>query len=238
MSESRPPHTTGLPSVQPLSAAASSLPSVERRRHTAWDSPVIVPIRSLGMYHRDRIAEHLLALSAHDRYLRFGHVVDDQRIHCYVQGLDFARDEVFGIFNRTLRLVAMAHLAYVRAASTGPWSVEFGVSVAEPARGRGFGSRLFERAVIHARNDGITQMHIHALSENRAMLKIARDAGARVRCDGCESGAYLQLPAPTIDSQLSEIVLEHFAQMDYGLKFHSWPFWQWLQQQQRPKALP
>ena len=30
----------------------------------------------------------------------------------YVQQIDFDRDEVFGIFNRRLRLLAMAHLAY------------------------------------------------------------------------------------------------------------------------------
>ncbi|HSH90420.1 MAG TPA: GNAT family N-acetyltransferase, partial [Ramlibacter sp.] len=34
---------------------------------------VVVPIRSLGPSHRDRIAAHLLALDEHDRYLRFGY---------------------------------------------------------------------------------------------------------------------------------------------------------------------
>ena len=190
---------------------------------------MVVPIRSLGPHHRGRIAEHLLALKPHDRYLRFGHAANDPRIQRYVDGLDFANDDIFGIYNRKLQLIAVAHLAYVRAARAGPQSVEFGVSVAQSARGRGFGTRLFERAVIHARNDGISQMHIHALSENRAMLNIVRAAGAVVRRDGSESGAYLQLPAPTVDSRLSEIVLEHFAQVDYNLKSQVQPFWQWFE---------
>src|SRR6266702_3333280 len=50
---------------------------------------------------------------------------------------------------------------------------EFGVSVLKKARGRGYGSRLFDRAVMHARNEGVELLFIHALSENTAMLKIA-----------------------------------------------------------------
>ena len=40
---------------------------------------------------------------------------------------------------------------------------------------------MFERAVIHARNEGVDLLFIHALSENTAMLKIARRAGMQRR---------------------------------------------------------
>ena len=72
-----------------------------------------MPIRSLGPGHRERIATHLLALDAHDRYLRFGYAANDEQIQRYVDGLDFERDEIFGIYNRKLELIAMAHLAFV-----------------------------------------------------------------------------------------------------------------------------
>ena len=39
--------------------------------------PVVVPIRSLGPSHRDRIEKHLLDLDEHDRYLRFGYAAND-----------------------------------------------------------------------------------------------------------------------------------------------------------------
>ena len=64
----------------------------------------------------------------------------------------------------------------------------------QKARGRGYGSRLFERAVIHARNEGVDMLFIHALSENTAMLKIARNAGAMLERAGSETEAYLRLP--------------------------------------------
>ena len=74
-------------------------------------SDLIVPIRSLGENHRSRIEEHLLTLSPQDRYFRFGFSAKDEQIRAYVASLDFDRDEVCGIYNRHLRLIAMAHLA-------------------------------------------------------------------------------------------------------------------------------
>ena len=125
-----------------------------------------VPIRSLAPRHRERIATHLLALDEHARYLRFGYPATDAQIAKYVDTLDFERDEIFGIFNRRLRLLALAHLAHPMASAPSdqrPMS-EFGVSVLSSARRRGFGRRLFEHAILHARNRGIGALFIHALS--------------------------------------------------------------------------
>lgn len=180
-------------------------------------SPLIAPIRSLGSNHRGRIATHLNALGARDRFLRFGFSANDEQISRYVDGLDFERDEIFGIYNRRLELIAMAHLAF-SPKPTLPLGAEFGVSVLAHHRGRRFGERLFERAIMHARNEGVSELHIHALSENAAMLKIARNAGANVTRDGSESEARLQLPPATLDSHVREVIEEQWAQADYRLK--------------------
>jgi RimJ/RimL family protein N-acetyltransferase len=176
-----------------------------------------VPIRSLGPRHRGRIAAHLLALDAADRYLRFGYAASDEQIERYVDGLDFERDDIYGIFNRKLELIAMAHVAVSRGAAHSTHA-EFGVSVVKAARGRGFGAHLFDRAVTHARNEGRDTLFIHALSENTAMLKIARNAGATVERSGSESDAYLKLPAATLATRLTEIVEDQLAEVDYGIK--------------------
>ena len=186
-----------------------------------------VPIRALSPRHKPRILEHLLALSDSDRYLRFGYPATDEHIRRYVDGLDFGRDEIFGIFNRRLKLVAMAHLAF----SIDPkWSTcaEFGVSVAASQRGRGMGAKLFDRAVTFARNNGVHMFFIHALSENAAMLKIARNAGARVERDGSESEAYLTLPEATLDSQVSGLLQDQMAELDYQFKLQAQQFRGWL----------
>lgn len=179
---------------------------------------VYLPIKSLGPQHRERIRAHLLALDERDRYLRFGYPAGDAQIGRYVDGLNLGRDDVFGIFNRKLELLAMAHLAYAPGSECGQCA-EFGVSVAAQARGRGYGSRLFERATMHARNEGVDLIFIHALSENTAMLNIARKAGARLVRDGSETEAFLQLPPANFDSVVTEMVQEHMALTDYHWKY-------------------
>lgn len=190
-------------------------------------TPLLVPIRSLGPSHRERIARHLLALDERDRFLRFGYAANDAQIRRYSESLDFDRDEIFGIYNRRLELLAMAHLAF----SVDPkWRscAEFGVSVAKPARGRGYGQRLFDRAAMHARNEGVDMLFIHALSENTAMLRIARKAGATIERDGSESQAHLRLPPADFDSRVTELVEEQVARTDYTLKVQAKQFWDFL----------
>lgn len=121
----------------------------------------------------------------------------------------------------------MAHLAYVDLANHSNCA-EFGVSVLKSARGKGLGGRLFERAALHARNNGVDMMFIHALSENTPMLKIARSAGAKVQRDGTESEAYLQLPPGDFDSRMAEMVETHVAAMDYQIKKQAKQFWEIL----------
>jgi RimJ/RimL family protein N-acetyltransferase len=190
-------------------------------------SSFIVPIRSLGPAHRQRIAEHLLALDPQDRYLRFGYMASDEQVRRYVDGLKFDRDEIFGIFNRRLVLIAMAHLAFSDTPDTAACA-EFGVSVSKSARGRGYGARLFERAVVHARNEGVGLLFIHALSENAPMLKIARNAGATLERDGSETQAHLRLPPATLDTRMTELVDEQIAQTDYNLKEQARNFFNFL----------
>lgn len=184
----------------------------------AADAVQWVPVRTLSERHRTRIADHLLALCERDRYLRFGFVATDEQIRQYVERIDFARDEVFGVFDRRLTLAAMAHLAFLEPGKDRPPSAEFGVSVSERLRGRGIGARLFDHAVVHARNRAVDTLLIHALSENIPMLKIARHAGARIERSGGESDAWLRLPPVDLASRLEALVEGGAAEIDYSLK--------------------
>ncbi len=183
-----------------------------------------VPVRELHLQDRQDVLTHLRALDGADRYLRFGYAAQDAQIEHYVANLDFGRDRVFGIYNRKLCLIAMAHLAYIHEPQEASCA-EFGVSVLPAWRGRGFGTELFARAVLHARNDRISLMFIHALSENTAMLHIAQRAGATVERLGSESEAYLSLPSPTLQSHWHEAVDVQMAATDYQLKSQARHFW-------------
>jgi RimJ/RimL family protein N-acetyltransferase len=181
-----------------------------------------VPIRSLSARHRPRILAHLLALDGSDRYLRFGYAAADDQVERYVEHIDFERDEAFGVFNRRLELVALAHLAYEpdhEGPPPGrPRAAEFGVSVAVRGRGRGYGTRLFDHAVLRARNRGVETLVIHALTENAAMLKIVRNAGARIENLGSDAEAWLRLPPESAHSHVEALVEQRVGELDYQFK--------------------
>ena len=189
----------------------------------------LLPVRTLRARHRPAILSHLLALPEPDRYLRFGYLASDAQVRTYVEHLDFKRDEVFGIFNRRLELVAMAHLAYGTDPETGAACssgdhqhgvAEFGVSVNASLRGRGVGARLFEHAVLHARNRGVDTLVVHTLSENAPMIKLARRAGAVTERSGGDVDASLKAPRDTLGSHLGAMVEDHMAEIDYQIKLH------------------
>lgn len=185
------------------------------------------PIREVPERHRGRILSHLLALDERDRYLRFGYMANDAQITRYVDSLDFSRDELYGVYDTNLQLVALAHLAY----SEDPQHrecAEFGGSVNKSERGRGLGQQLFDRAILHCRNRGVYLLFIHALSENKVMLKIARNAGATVERSGSESEAHLVLPEPTVATRIEEMLDDSVARTDYRIKQQVRQFWAFL----------
>lgn len=191
----------------------------------------LVPISALTQEHLPKLLKHLLALSARDRYLRFGYTATDEHVQRYVTGLNFERDEIYGIFNRDLDIIAMAHLAVMKKTDVES-SAEFGVSVLAHARGKGYGARLFERAVIHARNEKVYQMYIHALSENAPMIRIARKGGATIERDGSETEAFLRLPKRDLDSRVTELVADQYAKTNYIIKEDAKRFWSFLEKVQ------
>jgi predicted acetyltransferase len=196
---------------------------------------VLVPICHLRPYNLPDIQKHLLSLNAQDRYLRFGYAANDGHIKNYVRSLNFERDEIYGIFNRDLQILAMAHLAIniqANVSATKQMAAEFGVSVHASARGRGYGYHLFQRALMHARNANAATILIHALSENAPMLKIARKAGATLERDGAETQALLKVPKGSLRTRIAEVFTDQYAQTNYSIKEDVKNFWYFLTQVQ------
>jgi GNAT superfamily N-acetyltransferase len=185
-----------------------------------------IRVKELSERNRRRLLMHFLALGEDDRLLRFGSVLPDELVIRYVQKLDFSRDTIFGVFNDNLELLGVGHLAFapreavptIRGATLKARIAEFGVSVAASARGKGIGSRLFERAAIHCRNEDVDTLYMHCLSSNKTMIHIARKAGMEIHRDYGESDAYLKLTPANPGSMLQEAFEEQFASLDYTFK--------------------
>ena len=174
-------------------------------------------VRELSSADRERLLAHFLALDEDDRLLRFGQVVPDHVIENYVRNINFSNDKVFGVFGNALELVGVGHLAYLPAEGD-KRTAEFGVSVLESARGRGVGTKLFERAAIRSRNTHVTTLYIHCLSRNTTMMHIAKKAGMKIEYAYGEADAYLTLAPADQNSIISEMLQEQAAVFDYVLK--------------------
>ena len=154
---------------------------------------------------RGALEAHFLSLGAEDRRLRFGGPIADDGLRAYVAHIDFERDGVFAVQDDDLRLVAVVHVAFSDA------SAELGLSVLPGERGEGLGNALLTRAVMHLRNRGSPEVLVHCLSENAAMMHLARKNGMRIISAGSESDARLASDPPTPHSQFAEWLQDNHA---------------------------
>jgi RimJ/RimL family protein N-acetyltransferase len=177
-----------------------------------------VPVRELHAGHREEILQHLLQLNEEDRRLRFGTQTPDEVIQRYVAHLEFNKDTIFGIFGSNLKLIGMAHLAYLPEIKGQARAAEFGVSVLPEGRSQGLGTALLQRSAVHARNTRIETLFVHCLSSNKAMMHLAQKAGMSIEYAHGDADAYLKLPPANSSTIVEEAADEQWADMDYALK--------------------
>ena len=177
-----------------------------------------VPVRELHAGHREEILQHLLQLGEDDRRLRFGTQTPDEVIHHYVERLDFNRDAIFGVFDLNLKLIGIAHLAYLPEVKGKAHAAEFGVSVLPEGRSQGIGTALLQRSAVHSRNTNIQTLFVHCLANNKAMMHLAQKAGMSVEYAYGDADAYLKLLPANPGTIVEEAAKEQWADMDYALK--------------------
>jgi GNAT superfamily N-acetyltransferase len=196
-----------------------------------------VLVKQLEERDRRRMLKHFMALDDSDRLLRFGTVLPDEQVGAYVNKIDFARDTVYGVYNKVFKLVAVGHLAFApkeqltaaSAVTEKDKVAEFGVSVSASARGLGIGSKLFERAAIHCRNSDVDTLYMHCLSSNQTMMHIAKKAGMEIERAYGEADAHLRLLPPSPGTVLQEAIEEQFATIDYTLKANARAAVKWFE---------
>jgi GNAT superfamily N-acetyltransferase len=169
-------------------------------------------VRELSRLDRASLAPHFLALQGEDRRLRFGAPLHDASVRAYVARINFERDAVFGVHDDALNVVGAAHLARAQG------HAELGVSVLAPYRNGGIGAALLGRAHMRARNWGLRALFMHCLTENGAMMHLARKRQMRIVLEAGEADAWLELPPADAGSHFGEVFAERVALFDYALK--------------------
>ncbi|HTP61191.1 MAG TPA: GNAT family N-acetyltransferase [Burkholderiales bacterium] len=176
-------------------------------------APGVAVVR-LNARYRDDIARHLMQLPREDRRLRFGHPIADNAVRAYVEGIDFARDSVFGIHGPAMDPIGVAHLALDPAEKI----AELGVSVDPSSRSKGYGFALLQRSVLHAANLGYRVLFMYCLAENGTMMRLAQKAGLTVVIERGEADARLKLDRLKHGGALREAMADQFALVDNMLK--------------------
>jgi hypothetical protein len=72
--------------------------------------------------------------------------------------------------------------------------------------------------VLRARNRGVDTIVIHALSENAAMLRIVRNAGATIERTGVDAEAHLRLPPEDFATRREGALEQQLGELDYQFK--------------------
>ena len=175
--------------------------------------------RELQANERAQLLTHLLALDAEDRHLRFAHMLSDDGIRHYVEGIDLARDAVFVVTGIDLAIIGAAHLAREDG------HAQLGISVLPQSRGQGIGGALLVRCAARARNWGARVMFMNCLVENAAMMHLAREQGLKIAVSGADAEAFVRLPPADLTSLAADAVAEHLGLFDHAQK----SYWMALQ---------
>lgn len=168
-------------------SALTSVPGVppypielqERLRHRGRDL-LLRPIRAedLPLYR-----EFLAQITSQDLYMRFLagiHELPEPEIMHFTH-VDYDREMAFVVLGRTD--TGTEEILGVARTCADPDNVtaEFAVLVRSDMKGRGIGSLLMGKLIRYSRARGIRRLWGNVLSENTAMLHLAKSFGFRVR---------------------------------------------------------
>jgi ribosomal protein S18 acetylase RimI-like enzyme len=168
--------------------------------------------RELHANERPQLLTHLLALDAEDRHLRFAHMLSDEGIRHYVEGIDLSRDAVLVVTDTNLAIIGAAHLAREDG------HAQLGISVLPQSRRQGIGGALLVRCAARARNWGVRVMFMNCLVENTAMMHLARKQGLKIAVSGADAEAFVRLPGADLTSLAADAVAEHLGLFDHAQK--------------------
>lgn len=136
------------------------------------------------------IQDHFAELSTQDRYLRFGYTADHRSMNEYIYK-SYKKENSFwyGIFSTTGLLIATCHVIL----DTKTNIAEFGFTVLDDYRGKGYAKELFRASLEMCKEKKISKVVLFCLAQNTAMKSIAKSFGLTFAQDTGEIEAHIDL---------------------------------------------
>jgi len=149
-----------------------------------------VELRRLQANARPAIRAHLDAMTAEDRFTRFGFDVTAKGLDHYADSINFNRDVVIGAHYRDL-LIGVVHVAVFQRDN---YPVgELGISVDGFCQGKGIGRQLFDQALQHTQRRKLTTLHVQYLRRNSRMASLCRGLTTYFEQDSEETACTIKL---------------------------------------------
>jgi GNAT superfamily N-acetyltransferase len=127
--------------------------------------------------HRDEIVAFYLRLDEESRHQRFFGPISEHALRRHVQGLDYERATVMGLWDGA-ELVGVAEAPMTEDAH-GELAAELAIALTERARGLGAGGTLYSYALSAAHERGAHYIEVITSHDNQSMQRIALKAGLR-----------------------------------------------------------
>jgi RimJ/RimL family protein N-acetyltransferase len=168
--------------------------------------------RKLTQLDQDKLAAHLTSLEGEDRRLRFGAMVSDNFIENYIHSSFNTESKWFGCEDADGNIIAACHAAVKDN------DAELGCSVDKQYRNNGLAQQMFDRAVTWLRTQGIKEVFMHCLTENRAMRHIASKNEMTIVSEYGESDAAVGIQPATTATLMKDAYLDRMAVYDMLIK--------------------
>ena len=167
-----------------------------------------------SLVHFRGLARHFLALTAGDRSLRFGRVINDVDLVAYVEALFVRADTVFVVVEPARDIAGAVHVEFTDRGAN------LGLSVSAAARGQGIGTLLLERAARFAGSRCVSTLFVRNLGSNMPLRRLARGIGMKVACAPDSWTTQLERPVESDGAIVGESLAGRITLADYSLR--SW----------------
>lgn len=170
-------------------------------------------VRRVLPHEYPKYRQHLKALDAESKTLRFGYPVTDYVIDqlCDQIEEDHSNHVLFAIENRKLEFIAIGHIAVEQG-------MELAFSVLKKHQGKGFGNLLMRRCIQYCRTHGILKGCMVCLSSNATIRHLCKKYGISLENDQGETLASIELSPASMDTYISEAIDDNLSALDYITK--------------------
>jgi RimJ/RimL family protein N-acetyltransferase len=156
--------------------------------------------RRLDAADAQHLRAHFLRHNADDLRSRFMTTTPRHLVRRYVRALDWRRSLLVGCFiGRSLRGVCEIHpIAGPRA--------EIAISVERRFQGRGIGTALMSKALVLARNRGLTELELRCLVENHRMRRLVGKFDGETAIEAMEASSTIHAQPADAATYVTEMV--------------------------------